>query len=334
MTSSKQFRNVKNKFVVSIVALAVLSVLSLGVVLYEASTISFGDNVSSSDLHSLVEESPDVATYLTQQKDYEAHFITIANMVQQEKQDDITRALVMVLIPIIVIVGVAGYLIANYLLRPVKESYESQERFMQDASHELRNPLAAISVALENAPKDQADTNLVKTLRRQTKRLVSIVEDMLFLERRNAGDPVAEINISNLLLDVVEDMTPLMKSKSLIISSKIQPDISFKIDPQDFIKLSRNLLENAIKYSNAGKKISIILEKKSKIELTIKDRGIGIPAAELDKIGNRFYRAKNVGKVSGTGLGVAIVNKVLNAYGGNLDITSKINNGTTVKVTL
>lgn len=334
MTITRRFKSVKTKFVLSIVMLAILSVASFGLVLYEANTITLNKQVSSNDLSQLVQDSPAVAEYLEQEKDYEAHFISIANLVKEEQQQVITRALFVALIPALIIVTLIAYLIANYLLKPVKESFESQERFMQDAAHELRNPLAAISVALDNTPANQSNTNLVTTLRRQTKRLVNIVEDMLFLERRKPGDKISDNNVSELLKDVIEDLTPSINSKNLKVISKIEDDLVINIDSQDFIKLSRNLIENAIKYSKDGKKIFIELVKDGKLKLTIKDNGIGIPESELNNVGERFYRAKNVGKTTGTGLGVAIVQKVLNTYGGSIKIQSQVNKGTTVTVRL
>jgi len=334
MTIGKQFRSIERKFVITVVALATLSVLALGFILYEANSVRFNGQVSSTELSMLVSENPAVVEYLEQEKDYQAHFITIANLVKQEQQESLTNALILVTVPVLIIAGLLGYIVAKYLLRPVKEAYESQERFMQDAAHELRNPLAAISVALQNAPPDRQDANLVVTLKRQTKRLVNIVEDMLFLERRKSGDSVTSTNLSNLLQDVLEDLQPSINSKKLKLKTKINEDITMTIDPQDFIKLSRNLIENAIKYSKNNQTVNVGLVRNGRISLTVKDRGIGIPAEELSNIGERFYRAKNVSKTPGTGLGIAIVMKVLNAYGGKLKIESTFNKGTEVTVTL
>jgi signal transduction histidine kinase len=164
--------------------------------------------------------------------------------------------------------------------------------------------------------------------------LVNIVEDMLFLERRKSGDSVTSTNLSNLLQDVLEDLQPSINSKKLKLKTKINEDITMTIDPQDFIKLSRNLIENAIKYSKNNQTVNVGLVRNGRISLTVKDRGIGIPAEELSNIGERFYRAKNVSKTPGTGLGIAIVMKVLNAYGGKLKIESTFNKGTEVTVTL
>jgi signal transduction histidine kinase len=333
MTIGKQFRSVERRFVVTIVTLTTFSILALGLVLYEATTLRFSNQVSSDELTSMVANDPAVSEYLEQEKDFQPHFITIANMVKQEQQSSLTQALILITIPVLIVSGSIGYLVAKHLLKPVKESYESQERFMQDAAHELRNPLAAISIALQNGGAGE-NTKLITTLRRQTNRLVGIVEDMLFLERRKSGDKVADTDISVLLRDVLEDLQPAISSRALKLKTQIEDEIIIRIDPQDFIKLTRNLLENAIKYSGDGKNIAVIMKKTGRVNLQIIDQGIGIPESEIQSIGERFYRAKNVGKVSGTGLGIAIVNKVLNAYGGKMTISSTLGKGTTVNITL
>jgi signal transduction histidine kinase len=333
MTIGKQFRSVERRFVVTIVTLTTFSILALGLVLYEATTLRFSNQVSSDELTSMVANDPAVSEYLEQEKDFQPHFITIANMVKQEQQSSLTQALILITIPVLIVSGSIGYLVAKHLLKPVKESYESQERFMQDAAHELRNPLAAISIALQNGGAGE-NTKLITTLRRQTNRLVGIVEDMLFLERRKSGDKVADTDISVLLRDVLEDLQPAISSRALKLKTQIEDEIIIRIDPQDFIKLTRNLLENAIKYSGDGKNIAVIMKKTGRVNLQIIDQGIGIPESEIQSIGERFYRAKNVGKVSGTGLGIAIVKKVLNAYGGKMTISSTLGKGTTVNITL
>jgi two-component system phosphate regulon sensor histidine kinase PhoR len=170
-------------------------------------------------------------------------------------------------------------------------------------------------------------------MRRQTKRLIRINEDLLYLERRTPGETINEVNVSELLEDVLEDMQASIINKKLNLEKKIQTDIMIKIDPKDFIKMSRNIIENAIKYSNIGKKLIVNLHQDKRIVLLVKDQGIGIPAQDIEHIGERFYRSKNVGNVDGTGLGIAIVKKVSNIYGSDLSIVSKVDHGTTVKIT-
>ncbi|MBP6880832.1 HAMP domain-containing histidine kinase [Candidatus Saccharibacteria bacterium] len=333
MNISKQFKLVSRRFIIIIVALSVLSVGLLSFTLYETNSIRFRDGISPNELQEVIKDDEAVVKYLQSEKNFEAHFVTIASLVKQDQQKLLGKALLLTTVPVILIVTILSYFVARYLLKPVRQSYESQERFLQDAAHELRNPLAAMSLAIENADKTGADQNLVKTMRRQTKRLIRINEDLLYLERRTPGEIINEVNISELLEDVLEDMQALIINKKLKLEKKIQTDIIIKIDPKDFIKMSRNIIENAIKYSKIGKKLTVNLHQNKRIVLLVEDQGIGIPTQDIEHIGERFYRSKNVGNVDGTGLGIAIVKKVLNLYGSDLSIASKVDQGTTVKIT-
>jgi signal transduction histidine kinase len=334
MSISRQFQVVSRRFVIILVALSVLSVGLLSFVLYETNSIRFGGEVSSEELHEVVKNNDAVVAYLEEEKDFEAHFVTIASLVKQDQQQSLGRALLIATIPVIFIAASLGFLVAKYLLRPVRESYESQERFLQDAAHELRNPLAAMNLAIENARKTDKNSDLIRTMRRQTRRLIRINEDLLFLERRASGVSVGQANLSELVKDVVEDLQPAITANKLKLELNIQKNVLFKIDQKDFIKLSRNIIENAIKYSLPKKKLTINLSQDKHTILLVKDQGIGIPAEELEHIGERFYRSKNVGTIDGTGLGVAIVKKVLNVYGGDISFVSKVDGGTTVKIKL
>lgn len=333
MGISKQFQTVSRRFVLIVVALSVLSVGLLSLVLHETNSIRFSDTVSSTELQEVIKDDAAVVAYLNDEKDFEAHFVTIANLVKQDQQRSLGRALLIATVPVIIVVALLSYLVAKYLLRPVRESYESQERFLQDAAHELRNPLAAMSLAIENANKSDANKDLIKTMQRQTRRLIRINEDLLFLERRAPGSVINNEDISELLEDVLEDVQASIADKNLTLVMNIQKNIRCKIDSKDFIKLSRNIIENAIKYSKPGKKLTVELTQDKQIILVVTDQGIGIPELDIAHIGERFYRAKNVGQIDGTGLGIAIVKKVLNVYGGDLSISSKPDQGTSVKVT-
>lgn len=334
MSIIKQFKQVSRRFTLIVVGLSVLSVSLLSFVLYETNNIRFGGAVSSVELQDVIKDSPAVVEYLESEKAYEAHFVTIASLVKQDQQQALGRALLITTALVLIIVTAISFFVAKYLLRPVRESYESQERFLQDAAHELRNPLAAMSLAIENAKESDMDKDLLKTMRRQTKRLIRINEDLLYLERRTPGSTIQDVNISELLEDVLEDLHASILANNLRLETDIQKNVLLKIDPKDFIKMSRNIIENAIKYSEPGKELTIHLKQDKRVLLLVKDQGVGIPADDLKHIGERFYRSKNVSDIDGTGLGIAIVKKVLNVYGGDMAIESKPDHGTAVSITL
>ena len=333
---SRDFSTIQRKFVATIVGLAVSSVLVLGFILYETNAIRFNGDISSDGLHSLVSEDEAVVQYLEEEKDFEAHFITIANLVKNDQQQTLGRSLILMTLPILAIAGLVGYLVARRLLEPVQEAYESQERFIQDAAHELRNPLAAMSAAIQSAESKATNKGeLAQTMKRQTRRLVKINEDLLFLERRSHTDELERINVSELLNDVLEDLQPAISKKKIVLSSQIHPNVEKIMHTQDFVRLAKNIVENAVKYTPKDKKISVSLkEENNQILFVVKDQGVGIPQDDLDRLGERFFRSSNVSRMDGSGLGLSIVKKILEKYNGDITITSQLKKGTKVVIKL
>ncbi|NDG29962.1 ATP-binding protein, partial [bacterium] len=108
------------------------------------------------------------------------------------------------------------------------------------------------------------------------------------------------------------------------------------INPHHFVYIAKNIVENAIKFSDKNTPtIQVLLKKKSdKWVLQVKDNGIGIPKDDVTSVTKRFYRSKNATGLEGTGLGLSIVAKFVDVYKGSLQITSSVNKGTIVTVTI
>jgi signal transduction histidine kinase len=327
----KIIKRTQISFIATIVLVVSAVVLLSWTILQTYNVQNIGTPAHISEVEAPSSDDPAYAEYLQDQKDYEAHFITLASSIKQQEQDRLTRALA---VTSIVAVS-AGILIAIFasrrLTKPVREAYESQERFIQDAAHELRNPLAALTIALQQTKQKSP---LITLFKRQTKRLIHINEDLLFLERRTKQEP-QNTNLSELLLDVIEEIQPMAHKKSISLKHKIDPSLFKTIAPNDYVRLVKNIIDNAVKYSSPNTSVSIAQKQvKNSIVLTVKDHGIGIPDVDKTKIGDRFYRASNTGKIDGTGLGLAIVQKILNTYGGSIEIESKVSKGTVVTITL
>lgn len=333
----KRLNQIKTRFVITIVILATVSVATLAVSLYVTNAISISKDISSQKIESLTKNYPEVKKYLEQQKQSEAHFVKLANLVKSDQQQLLANALIYTVVPILLIVGVISFIVARRLLRPIKESFESQEQFLQDAAHELRNPLAALYAVAQEAkarPKNRNSNEIMDTIERQVKQVVQLNEDLLALEKAKMTIPEISVhNISDLAYDVVDGLTFKARTLHIDIKTDISPDIHALIRDEDWVCICNNLIDNAIKYSKPRGKVTVTLQKyKKRAVLTVTDSGIGIPHSEIKKIGNRFYRATNIGRVVGTGLGLAIVNQTLARYKGSLKIRSEQNKGTTVIV--
>jgi signal transduction histidine kinase len=335
----KKLKNIQKSFIVSIVGLVILSVLSLGTVLYATNAIDLRQDVTSSHLHSLTQNFPAVEAYLQTQKHAEPHFIKIANLVKNDQQALLGRALLFTGVPILIFSVLLAYFLARKLVRPVEQTFADHERFLQDASHEMRNPLAALYAVVQDAKADNtpaAKDKALNTIERQVKQLVKLNEDLLLIERSKTNHKKASRNnLSDLLLDVIDSELSSANKQGVTIKTNIQPGIHSIIADNDWVCVTRNLIDNAIKYSDSKKSITVSLGLHNKIiTLSVKDKGIGIPMEQLDKIGERFYRATNVGRATGTGLGMAIVQQIVSSNNGTIHIESKQNRGTTTTVKL
>jgi signal transduction histidine kinase len=327
-------RSTRTKFVTSIVLVVAFVVATTWGILQIYNQREIATPADIAEVHEAANHSKEFGEYLEDQKEYEAHFITLASSIKEQEAERVTRGLAITAVITIIIGTIAAVLVARRLMKPVVDAYESQERFVQDAAHELRNPLAAMTVALQQAEKAGQKSPLITTFRRQTKRLIHINEDLLFLERRSKQDPV-DLNVSELLEDVVEELQPLAIRKHIALQLKTDKDIMKKMASGDYVRLVKNIIDNAVKYSKPKSVVTIHQHKvKGDIKISVEDTGIGIPQKDLENIGDRFFRASNTGKIDGTGLGLAIVQKILNTYGGSKEIVSKPNKGTTVTLTL
>ena len=168
------------------------------------------------------------------------------------------------------------------------------------------------------------------------KQVVKLNEDLLTLEKAKTNVPdKQQKNISDLTHDVLDGFTFKANSLGIELKTNIAPDVYATIREEDWVCICNNLIDNALKYSKAGGRVTVELQKNRKhLILTVSDNGIGIPKNEVKKIGDRFYRASNSGRVSGTGLGIAIVMQITSSYKGTLSINSNQNKGTIVTVEL
>lgn len=335
----KVLTKARKDFTIATVGVAICCALvaTIGTYLYAEQRLT--QSISAAKLGQLAQDNSELSAYIASQEPNHAHFETIAGIIQREDRNQITNSLPLLLVGVATVSAAAGWWLSRRLLLPVKEAYLSQRRFMQDAAHELRNPLAAMSTMIQQAeshpPKGKELNTLIHSLDRQASHLSAITTDLLLLEHREY--PSSEsVNISELLDDVLEELHHQAVAQNIEIKTTIPPELTAKIDPQHFVYIAKNMIENAIKFSKPnGKPIEISLKKTTNgWTFIVKDYGIGIPAEDIPNITQRFYRAKNSTQTEGTGLGMAIVAKFVGIYKGSLDIKSSTNRGTTISVSM
>lgn len=166
----------------------------------------------------------------------------------------------------------------------------------------------------------------------------NIVSDLLELARIESGKEklqLTSISVKPFLEKTVASLYPLAEKKNQTIEIQTSEDLVLKADPDKLTRIFINLIENAIKYTPEKGRILIGSQKKNdRIELFVKDNGIGIPLADQNRIFERFYRVDRARsrQMGGTGLGLSIVNHLMEAHGGSVGVESYPNEGSTFTV--
>ncbi|MBF2058340.1 MAG: HAMP domain-containing histidine kinase [Cyanobacterium sp. T60_A2020_053] len=268
-------------------------------------------------------------------------------------------------------VGAMGWFLSGLAMEPVKESYQSLKQFTADASHELRNPIATIKTNVQtllNYPDidQKTQTKQLEIIDRLTARLTNLVNDLLFLARADSriNSPEFElIPLDSLLLEVVEEQKIIAQQKSInlqlnIIESNISlgpedeknQEILYNLegDWQQLNRLFSNLISNSLIHgfpndSNFIKKLikvnleTIKKQQKSYYQIEISDNGIGIKSEILPYIFDRFYRgdsARHRNTNTSTGLGMAIVQAIVENHHGTIKVESQPSQGTKIIIIL
>lgn len=216
--------------------------------------------------------------------------------------------------------------------------------FVANASHELKTPVAAILATAETlraAVRDdpEAAVRFADSLAREAARLSAMIQDLLDLARleqpRADGAPTSW---TALVRTALEEARPAAERKRITLTAELgDDDVVVAGRAQDLAQLARNLLDNAISYTPDGGTIAVHLSARgAEAVLSVTDDGIGIPAAQIPRIFERFYRvdrarARDTG---GTGLGLSIVKHVAETHDGRVHVESQLGRGSTFTVTL
>jgi signal transduction histidine kinase len=212
-------------------------------------------------------------------------------------------------------------------------------RFMTLVTHELRAPIGTIytcvELALAGFASPEAVRDILGRVKRRTSELLDLIGDLLRLararEETSRDEQLALVQPADVLQGVVQLMKTEADSKDLFLSVDIDPDLAFVLANPDRLKLVwTNLLSNAIKYTEPGGIVAVALKQTDEQILgTVRDTGIGIPPEDHERIFEEFYRANNARGISplGTGVGLAIVRRIVENYGGRIWVESELGLG-------
>jgi two-component system OmpR family sensor kinase len=237
----------------------------------------------------------------------------------------------------------------NDLLGRIERAFAEQRRFVADASHELRTPVAVLraeaEVALAQAARPEAEYRESLRIVEESGRRLSRVVDDLFLLARADGGPVPigrePLYLDELVADTVRVLRALSAQRDVRIAIVSLPEAPVIGDPELLGRLLLNLLENAVKYSAVGSTVSVRLDvDDAAVSVSVADEGPGIPPEARARIFERFYRAEALPQDGdgatprGAGLGLAIAKWVAEAHGGTLELVRSSSEGSEFRVTL
>jgi len=224
-----------------------------------------------------------------------------------------------------------------------KELNDMKSRFVTMASHEFRTPLSTIlsSVSLigkySTTEDDEKRQKHVQRVKSAVTNMTLILNDFLSAEKLEEGKTFVrkeEANVQALTNEVLTEINGILKPGQKV-DYKHEGNTSAQLDKQMVRNILLNLVSNAIKFSPENKNIEVNTNVSDmEISIKVKDQGMGIPKEEQDHLFERFFRAKNVTNIQGTGLGLNIVGKYLETMNGKINFVSELEKGTTFIVTI
>ena len=230
----------------------------------------------------------------------------------------------------------------NQMIARLDEAFTSQRQFMEDISHELKTPLSVLKGELEVTLKrirspQEYETALHSSLE-EVNRIAGIVENLLTLARFDAKTTTLQaqpLDLDLLIKDAVEAIQVLALQKEIMLQYNSAHLVNILADKYQLKRLILNILDNAIKYTPSGGKISVDLrQENSLVDIDITDTGVGIPESELPHIFDRFYRVDKSRTSIGFGLGLSIAQSIAMAHGGKIYAKANFPQGTIFTISL
>ena len=226
----------------------------------------------------------------------------------------------------------------NELTGRLQTTEEVRRRFVSDASHELKTPLASIQLLTDSilqADHMDADTarEFLTDIGDEARRLTRITEKLLTLTRLDTAPAVQAVSVDvGAVVERVEHMlSPLARAVEVELELRLQPGCRIAATEDELYQVAFNLMENAVKYNLPGGKVYVTLQGDARrVCLRVEDTGVGIPEGDLPKIFDRFYRVDKARSraAGGTGLGLSIVRDTVRQYGGAVSARRREPEGT------
>jgi len=242
-----------------------------------------------------------------------------------------------------------GYVLAGITIRPIKQAYLIKQRFVGDASHELRTPISIIMLSMETLKASYGDVDpqlneVVDDVMEEAINMKELVKKLLFLARNDSGTVLFKSDVTNMtevIQSNIKKYQQICMDKEITVKSNLKDDLRVHGDKKLLDSVVSILLDNAIKYNKANGVVEIEAKPISRrgkhyVEVTVTDTGIGIHKSDIDKIFERFYRneSSRSKQIEGYGLGLPIAKTVVESHGGTIKVESTEGIGTTFRFTI
>ena len=221
----------------------------------------------------------------------------------------------------------------NSLADRLQKTEESRRRFVSDASHELKTPLAAIRLLTDSILQtdniDPATTReFVSDIGQEAERLSRITEDLLRLTRLDSDvlEPAVPVEILPVLQQVLRMMELIAEERGIVITYEAEEDCRVMSTRDELYQIIYNLTDNAVKYNRDGGRVEVrLFRERGQAVLRVADEGVGIPEADIPRIFERFYRVDKARSraAGGTGLGLSIVSDTVKKRGGSIQAANR-----------
>lgn len=262
----------------------------------------------------------------------------------EESENRLKSILLLANLGILGAAGILGYFLAGRTLRPIKEMVDEQNRFITDASHELRTPLTSLKSEIEVSLRDkkmglQDARKLLQSNLEEVNSLQYLSDNLIKMAqyKKEGEDSLVAVSLTEILNMAQRKVANLAKRKKIVIKNTASEEKVLG-ERQGLTELFVILLDNAIKYSPSGKEIYLTSGKTDgKIEVSVRDQGVGIDPKDLQHLFNRFYRADKARTKTGAGgygLGLSIAKQIIGRHGGSIRVESKIGEGSCFTVQL
>jgi len=269
----------------------------------------------------------------------------------KETDAEISRNKKMLLLVFCITLILISFIVGKYtydlqtINRKLQQTNKQKSDFIRKVAHQLRAPISAIQsclkVVTDGYAQKEAHMDMIIRAENRSKTIIPLINDLLDLAKtEELIKPKQEefIDFNEMLFRTVGLMKEKAKSKEVVLSLMIEETLPHIIArPEDMDDVFLNIIDNAIKYTPSKGTVEVIANiDYRKIKIEVQDSGVGIPEEDIHHIFDEFYRAENIKKIEkeGTGLGLSIVKNIIETYGGNINVESKVNEGTKFTIDL